>query len=64
VSPACFRCQPRTVRPLALAASLHCVEPGSGCACIVRCGWPGCTGKPQPGVDRQTRAHNRKEVRD
>jgi hypothetical protein len=61
VSAACFRCQPRSVPRYHLAASLHAAETPGGCACLVDCGQPGCTGKPQPAIDKPTRAHTMKE---
>jgi hypothetical protein len=56
VSAACFRCLPRRVPRYHLAASLHAAETPGGCACLVDCGQPGCTGKPRPVVDKATRA--------
>lgn len=61
-APACMRCSPRSVVPIANAAGrMGIVEPYKGCACLFDCGEQGCTGEPQPVVDKPTRGHVRQK---
>ncbi len=63
-APACLRCKPRQTPRMGRASLLGVTELADGCACIVACGAEGCTGAPQPVIDRPTRAHTPGKVRD
>jgi hypothetical protein len=32
-------------------------RPVGPCSCLIGCGQPGCTGAPQPVIDKPTRGH-------
>lgn len=54
-APACLRCIPRRTPPTGRALKVGVEETPDGCACLIDCGTQGCTGKPQPVIDKPTR---------
>jgi hypothetical protein len=60
-APACLRCVPRRTPPTGRALKVGVEETPDGCACLVDCGAHGCTGAPQPVIDKPTRTVASKE---